>query len=115
VLKKAGIVVAAAAAGLLAMSPLAFAGDYEGDSGHHGHHKHHDSDNGDDGDDDGGDDGDSAKCSQDNSADNSDAKQKGLVNVQNTNVQVPIQACNNSVIEGVLGILAKDLKNKDKH
>jgi hypothetical protein len=33
VLKKAGIVVAAAAAGLLAVSPLAFAGET-----HHGHH-----------------------------------------------------------------------------
>jgi hypothetical protein len=38
VLKKAGIVVAAAAAGMLAMSPLAFAGDsgHDGDP-HHGH------------------------------------------------------------------------------
>jgi hypothetical protein len=40
VLKKAGIVVATAAAGLLAVSPLAFAGDmgYSGD--HHGHGDH---------------------------------------------------------------------------
>jgi hypothetical protein len=37
VLKKAGIVVAAAAAGLLAVSPLAFAGEM-GDHGDHGHH-----------------------------------------------------------------------------
>ena len=39
-LKKAGIVVAVAAAGVLAVSPLAFAGE-KGDSGHdhgHGHH-----------------------------------------------------------------------------
>jgi hypothetical protein len=73
VLKKAGIVVAAAAAGLLAVSPLAFASD-------------------------GG-----------------DNSQRGLIDIQNTNVQVPIQACNNSVIEGVLGVLAKDQKNKDSH
>ena len=71
-LKKAGIVVAAAAAGLLAVSPLAF-------------------------------------------ADSGDNSQRGLIDVQNTNVQVPIQACNNSVIEGVLGVLAKDQKNKDSH
>jgi hypothetical protein len=39
VLKKAGIVVATAAAGLLAMSPLAFAGDNDDHDGHH--HRHH--------------------------------------------------------------------------
>jgi hypothetical protein len=76
VLKKAGIVAAAATAGLLAVSPLAFA---------HGHDKHHGN------------------------------VQHGLLNLQNTNVQVPIQACNNSVLEGVVGILAKDQKNKDSH
>lgn len=108
--KKAGIVVAAAAAGLLAVSPLAFAGDYEGDSGHHGHH--HGSDDSDDNDNSG------ASCHQDNSSkDESDGrhKQAGLINVQDTTVQVPIQACNNSVLEGVLGILAKDQKNSDSH
>jgi uncharacterized protein (DUF697 family) len=75
VLKKAGIVVAAAAAGLLAVSPLAFA---EGplDGAH---------------------------------------IQAGLVNVQDSAVQVPVQACNNSVVEAVVGILAKDLKNSDSH
>lgn len=36
-LKKAGIMVAATAAGLLAVSPLAFAGDKGGDWGHGGH------------------------------------------------------------------------------
>jgi hypothetical protein len=78
VLKKAGIVVAAAAAGLLAVSPLAFADDGHGIlNGAHG--------------------------------------QVGLVNVQDSAVQVPIQACNNSVIEGALGILAKGQKNSDSH
>ena len=36
-LKKAGIVVAAVAAGLLAVSPLAFAGDYSDNHSHKGH------------------------------------------------------------------------------
>jgi hypothetical protein len=75
VLKKAGIVVAAAAAGLLAVSPLAFADGIL--DGAHG--------------------------------------QLGLVNVQDSAVQVPVQACNNSVIEGVLGVFAKDQENKDSH
>jgi len=78
VLKKAGIVAAAATAGLLAVSPLAFAHG----SGH-GKGKGN--------------------------------VQSGLINLQNTNVQIPVQACNNSIIEGVLGILAKDQKNKDSH
>ncbi|MBV9313948.1 MAG: hypothetical protein JO100_09440 [Pseudonocardia sp.] len=62
-LKKAGIVVAAASAGLLAVSPLAFA-------------------------------------------------QGGLISVDDDTVQVPIQACGNDIITGVIGILAKDQKNK---
>jgi hypothetical protein len=109
VLKKAGIVVATAAAGLLAMSPLAFAGDYSGDSG--GHH-HHGGGGGDD------DHNSSASCHQDNRAKDKTHGlhgQAGLVNVQDTVVQVPIQACNNSVLEGVLGVLAKDQKNSDDH
>ena len=106
-LKKAGIVVAAAAAGLLALSPLAFAGDYEGSSGHH----HHGSDDSDDH-------NSSASCHQDNSwKDMADGThlQGGLVNIQDTTIQVPIQACNNSVLEGVLGILSKDQRNSDDH
>jgi hypothetical protein len=79
VLKKAGIVVAAAAVGLLAVSPLAFAGD-KGDHGHHGRH------------------GDVTKSSNVN-GDTS----KGLVNVADNNVNVPVQACNNDVpIQGGL-------------
>jgi ABC-type Zn2+ transport system substrate-binding protein/surface adhesin len=117
VLKKAGIVLAAATAGVLALSPLAFAGDYSnGDNGdHHGHHH----DNGDD-DDNGGDHDHEhgAACYQKNKAkDDADGlhAQGGLINVQDVTVQVPIQACNNSVIEGVLGILAHDQKNEDHH
>lgn len=110
-LKKAGIVVATAAAGLLAISPLALAGDYDGDDGGHGHHHSSDSD------DHHHHHAKKASCEQDNSVDQSgkNIQGGGLVNVQNTNVQVPIQACNNSVIEGVLGILAKGQKNSDKH
>ena len=106
-LKKAGIVAAATTAGLLALSPLAFAGDYEGDSGHH--HHHHGGDN---------DHESSASCYQNNGAKDKTHGvhgQAGLVNVQDTTVQVPIQACNNSVLEGVLGILTKDQKNSDNH
>ena len=112
VLKKAGIVLAAATAGVLALSPLAFAGDYNGDNDHH-----HSSDNGDD-DDNGGDSDNGAACYQKNKAkDDADGihAQGGLVNVQDVTVQVPIQACNNSVLEGVIGILAGHQSNKDSH
>jgi hypothetical protein len=74
VLKKAGIVVAVAAAGLLAATPLAFAGALDGAHG-----------------------------------------QVGWVNVQDSAAQVPIQACNNSVIEGTAGLLAKHQENRDSH
>jgi hypothetical protein len=104
VLKKAGIVVATAAAGLLAVSPLAFAGDYSGGNDHHGHEHHHGHHK-------------NVSCKQDNSVDQGGRNEQrgGLLNVQNTNVQVPIQACNNSIVEGVLGILAKNQKNSDRH
>jgi len=74
VLKKAGIVVAVAAAGLLAVSPLAFA---DVGNGAHG--------------------------------------QVGPGNAQDDAVQVPIQACNNSVVEGVFGVLSKKQSNSDSH
>lgn len=68
-LKKAGIVVAAAAAGLLAVSPLAFAGD-----------KGHDYDHGTD-------------VSDVNSNSSGDVND-GLVNVTGNNINAPIQALN---------------------
>lgn len=80
-LKKVGIVTAAATAGVLAISPMAFAHD------HHHHHRHHGGGN----------------------------NQHGLIDLQNTNAQVPVQACNNSVVEGVLGILARGERNRDNH
>ncbi|MFC4946988.1 hypothetical protein [Pseudonocardia sp. GCM10023141] len=83
-LKKAGIVVAAAAAGLLAVSPLAFAGDKGGDW-HHGH---------------------SSSVTNNNS--NGDTS-GGLVNVADNNVNVPIQACNNNIPVNVLGVQVSDV------
>jgi hypothetical protein len=79
VLKKAGIIVAASAASLLAVSPLAFAGDYAGDSTKDGKHQGHD----------GG--------VIDKAAD-------GLVaGLSGNNVNVPIQICNNNIPVNVLG------------
>ncbi|HEX4248641.1 MAG TPA: hypothetical protein VH008_12335 [Pseudonocardia sp.] len=75
-LKKAGIVVAVAAAGLLAATPFAFADD-GALNGAHG--------------------------------------QVGFVNVQDSAAQVPVQACNNSVIEGTAGLAAAKQKNSDSH
>ncbi|MBW0107024.1 hypothetical protein [Pseudonocardia sp. KRD291] len=77
-LKKAGIVVAASAASLLAISPLAFAGDggHDGEKG--GHH---------------------------GAANVIDKDSKGLVSGLNgNNVNVPIQACNNNIPVNVLGV-----------
>jgi hypothetical protein len=76
VLKKAGIVVATAAAGLLAVSPLAFAGD---DHGHHG----------------------KTKVEDVNAIDNSS---EGLVNVAGNNIAVPVNVCDNQVPVNVLGV-----------
>jgi len=67
VLKKAGIVAAVAAAGLFALSPLAFAGSEGGWD--HGHR--------------------SSNVNGDTST--------GLVNVADNNLNAPIQACNNDV------------------
>lgn len=85
-LKKAGIVVAAAAAGLLAVSPLAFAGD-KGEGGHHGHGH--------------------SVTNNNNNGDQSE----GLVNVSGNNVNVPIQACHNQVPVNVLGVQVPIIEN----
>jgi hypothetical protein len=65
VLKKAGIVVAAAAAGLFAVSPLAFAGDSHKDWGGHG-----------------------------TDVTSIEKTSEGLVNVSDNNVAVPVNALN---------------------
>jgi hypothetical protein len=80
VLKKAGIVAAAATAAILAVSPLAFAGDKDHDGHHKGHHH--------------------AKEVNSNEAENSE----GFVNVSGNNVNVPIQACHNQVPINAFGI-----------
>jgi hypothetical protein len=74
VLKKAGIVVATAAAGLLAVSPLAFAGDDHGKT----------------------------KVEDVNHIDGS--THGGLLNVGGNNISVPVNACDNQVPVNVLGI-----------
>jgi hypothetical protein len=84
VLKKAGIVVAAAAAGLLAVSPLAFAGDKDDHDGHG--HKHH---------------GGKSKVEDVNSIDGSN---EGLINVAGNNIAVPVNVCDNQVPVNVLGV-----------
>ena len=82
-LKKAGIVVAAAAAGLLAVSPLAFAGDKDDHDGHgHGHHG-------------------KSKVEDVNSIDGSNS---GLINVAGNNIAVPVNVCDNQVPVNVLGV-----------
>lgn len=101
-LNKVGIVTAATAAGLLALSPLAFAGDYDGGHDHHGGHGHHGGHHRD----------------HDRDHDRGDRHfnvQRGLVNLGNIGVQVPIQACNNSLLSGVLGILSSGQRNRDRH
>jgi hypothetical protein len=79
VLKKAGIVVAAAAAGLLAVSPLAFAGDKDDHDGHKG----------------------KSKVEDVNSIDGSNS---GLINVAGNNIAVPVNVCDNQVPVNVLGV-----------
>jgi hypothetical protein len=74
VLKKAGIIVATAAAGLLAVSPLAFAGDDHGRTDVKGV----------------------------NSIDSSN--HGGLLNLAGNNVAVPVNVCDNQVPVNVLGV-----------
>ena len=120
--KKAAIVLAVSAAGLLAVSPLAFAGDYSGDGGH-GHHSHkghdggHDGDNDDNDGDHGDHDGHGRGHNDDSDYDGgrSTHLQSGLVNLQDVGVQVPVQACNNSILTGVLGILSFGQHSSDSH
>ncbi|HEV7469744.1 MAG TPA: hypothetical protein VGO23_08155 [Pseudonocardia sp.] len=85
-LKKAGIVVAAAAASLLAVSPLAFAGEKAPEKGHHE--------------------------SSISGSDFYSKDGKGLVNVSGNNLNVPVQACNNDVpINGGVGAVQTPVKD----
>jgi hypothetical protein len=83
VIKKAGLTIAVAAAGMLAISPLAFAGDYDGGhdgwgGGHRGH---------------------SSQGSQ-----GPTQVQNGLVNLQDV-ADVNANACGNNIADNILGIL----------
>ncbi len=99
-LKKAGIVVAAAAAGLLALSPLAFAGDKGHDYDHKGH-----SGSG------SGSGSGSSSIEIDENTNNAEGDENnGLVNVSGNNVNVPIQACNNDIPINVLGVQVSDVQ-----
>ena len=73
-LKKAGIIVATAAAGLLAVSPLAFAGDDHGKT----------------------------NVEDVNSIDGSN--HGGLLNLAGNNIAVPVNVCDNQVPINVLGV-----------
>ncbi|MGQ0482346.1 MAG: hypothetical protein ACT4O0_15145 [Pseudonocardia sp.] len=107
---KAGVVVTATVAALLAVSPLAFAGggDYDNDNDRD-HHSNWDDNDDDDDDDDR--DGDSTNCEQDISSERDGRGGGGLVNVSDLNVQVPVQLCDVDILSGVLGVLSKDLRN----
>lgn len=114
---KAGIVAAVAAASLVAVSPLAFAGDYGSDS--KGHHKSSKDDSDDDNNDGGhrswkkhrnNDDGD---CNGDVNQVNGGGR-GGLINVSGVNAAVPVNVCDNDILSGVLGVLSKDLRNNDR-
>jgi hypothetical protein len=84
VLKKAGIVVATAAAGLLAVSPLAFAGDKDDHDGHRGSEQ---------------------ASAEGNSIDNSS---EGLINVADNNLSVPVNVCENQVPVALVQVPVND-------
>ena len=89
--------MSSAAAGLLALSPLAFACDFGHDDDHGGHNE-------------------TAGCTQNNSArDERGGGCGGLINIHDVGVQVPVQLCNTSILEGTLGILAGHQRNSDDH
>jgi hypothetical protein len=106
VLKKAGIVVATSVAALLAVSPLAFAGDYNDDNGGNGHHSrshHH-----------GGGGAGNGSCDQNTTADTGRGRRgdDALIDISRNAVQVPIQACNNNVLNNIgAGVLGRGTAN----
>jgi hypothetical protein len=91
VIKKAGLTIAVAAAGMLAISPLAFAGDYDGGhggggwGGHRGHNSH--------------------SSHSSHSSHGPTQVQNGLVNLQDV-ADVNANACGNNIGDNILGILA---------
>ncbi|HTK61101.1 MAG TPA: hypothetical protein VL595_01950 [Pseudonocardia sp.] len=108
---KSGIIVTTAIAGLVAVSPLAYAacnndkhhGSHKDHGGHHYvqadyHHNNHG----------GGNRGGDKSCTQRNAGvSTGSGRGGGLINVSNNNIQVPIQACNNNILSNItLGILS---------
>lgn len=86
-LKKAGIVVATAAVGLLAVSPLAFAGEHEHGKGEGAHrHSHGTAD-----------------------VNSNQQSSEGLVNVSDINTNVPVNALNCDEVD--LGLVPIDVKD----
>jgi hypothetical protein len=108
---KSGIIVSTAVAGLLAVSPLAYAAcnhdrhhSSHKDHGHHYvqadyHHNNHGGGHGSSGD---------KSCKQQNvGVSTGSGRGGGLINVSNNTIQVPVQACNNNVPNNLtLGILS---------
>jgi hypothetical protein len=93
VIKKAGLTIAVAAAGMLAISPLAFAGDWDGDGGwggggHHGNGGGHSSHGGGHG-----------------GGHGPTQIQNGLVNLQDV-ADLNANACGNNIGSNILGILS---------
>lgn len=111
---KSGVILATVAAGLLATSPLAFAGESHYKSSHH--KKHDDNDDNDRGGDRGDRGGKRSKgdCGGDLNQVNAGRSGGGLINVSNVNLGVPVNVCDNDILSGVLGILSKDLRNNDR-
>jgi len=107
---KSGIIVTTAIAGLVAVSPLAYAAcnhdkHHSSHKDHGGHHyvqaDYHHNNHG------GGSNGDRS-CTQRNAGFSTGSGHGGgLINVSNNTVQVPIQACNNNILSNIaLGILS---------
>lgn len=110
-LKKAGIVLAATAAGLLSVSPLAFAGDYSPPDNHKVDDHKGDCDC------DHGKDHDVHYEVKEFHRDGGRTVQRGVINLNNVGVQAPVQVCGNrlDILSGALGILGKAKNENSNH
>jgi hypothetical protein len=114
---ESGVIVGTVAAGLVALSPLAFAG---GGNSHHGssHRDHgghhyvqadyrHNNHGGNRGGSNSGS-GDRSCKQQTAGVSSGNSRGGGLINLSNNNIQVPVQLCNNNILSnlglGILGI-----------
>ena len=115
---KTGIIVSTAVAGLVAVSPLAYAAcnhdkhhSSHNDHGHHyvqadyQHHNNHGGWNGHGGNRDNGN-GDRSCTQRTAGVSTGNGRGGGLINISNNTIQVPVQACNNNILSNIgLGIL----------